>query len=459
MKIFVSRLSFPVCGIVAVIAVASGAPAALADDGPPAVIDPSAIVAAATTATDPAVVTDGVTVSLPADPTQASSNPVVPTVSPSIPPAIPATSVIDSSPPPTPSPDATVANAPLPAAPAQDSPAPQITPQPAPTVAAPTPAATPADTTNITPDNFSGIAGTATTTTATIPSPTFVWNWDWNCDTSDIQAPPANAGATTLVWNWHWSCADSRPVPLDVVGTTICVSCNIAVSLRIASPGDTGAITQTIAAQTLATVAAVGAAVQQGAQVPVAPDVAAALPVPPAADPPVTTDAPTNLAQFPFDDGPARLPAAPLEDAPLHGGEALSASWSAVQSQVRAIRYRVALSRVFPSDAQLASSAPPPAIVEQSVVREPAGRQRAPATAGSVSTPHPPFPPPAPGDETPSTVVALSPVGLQHPAGSSLIALAIGALGLILFLFCSYLVPLTRFARTRPSGARPHPPG
>ena len=126
----------------------------------------------------------------------------------------------------------------------------------------------------------------------TTPSQTFIWNWYWNCATDEgtpaVPAPPA--GATTIVLNWHWACADPPPT-LDVAGVTICVSCNIAISVRVGSPGNTGDLAQTIAAQTAATAAGIAQTIQTALQA--APPAATPLPpaplpdAPPAVIPPV----------------------------------------------------------------------------------------------------------------------------------------------------------------------------
>ena len=95
--------------------------------------------------------------------------------------------------------------------------------------------------------------------------------------------------------------------------------------MRLASPGDDGDLTQTIAAQAAATVTEVAAAVQQAAQVVPPPPV----PVPAAPSNAVEafTGAPTVL-EAQIDDEPA-VPAESLgaDDAPRRGGQALLASW------------------------------------------------------------------------------------------------------------------------------------
>ncbi len=230
--------------------------------------------------------------------------------------------------------------------------------------------------------------------------------------------------------------------------------------MRLASPGDDGDLTQTIAAQAAATVTDVAAAVQQAAQVVPPPPV----PLPPVAVPAASTtpveaftSAPTVL-QAQIDDGPA-VPAESLgpDDAPRRGGQALLASWhlgrvaSAPQHNwsVRGIQ------ALRSSDATRASLV----LVELS---RPSNADQghdsggaAPATTRSL-----PPPVPAPSPDAPlGTLVAMSPVGPQQPAGSGVVALATGGLGLFLLFFASYLVPLSRAVRVRAGVAEPHPPG
>jgi hypothetical protein len=87
----------------------------------------------------------------------------------------------------------------------------------------------------------------------------------------------------TWIWNWTWNGAPSLP--------SVCVSCNIAVSIRIASPGDDGGVTQSNIAQSVAS------------------STTAALTSVTAAQPAL----PTGLAPAPF------VPAAPLPTPPAPG--------------------------------------------------------------------------------------------------------------------------------------------
>src|SRR6185312_143358 len=122
---------------------------------------------------------------------------------------------------------------------------------------------------------------------------TFVWNWTWNCD-PDAAAPsvPATpAGTTVIVWNWHWSCNGAEPPPITVAGVTVCISCNVNVSVRIASPGDDGDVVQQIVSAAQAAVANI----QSTSQHIAAQAMPAAVAVPPVPPPPdVPTVAPVQ---------------------------------------------------------------------------------------------------------------------------------------------------------------------
>jgi hypothetical protein len=151
---------------------------------------------------------------------------------------------------------------------------------------------------------------------------TFVWNWFWNCATDEgapvVTSPPANA--TVIVLNWHWDCAEPPP-PLDVAGVTVCVSCNVAISVRVASPGATGDVTQAIAAATAAAATDIADTIEDALQ-----SATAAAPIPPS---PTPARAPVQLAQAVPVANPvvyrvdAELPAAvdteATDDLPRHG--------------------------------------------------------------------------------------------------------------------------------------------
>ena len=496
------QIGFPhvgptLCGIVAAIVVAFAATPAHADDGVPAVPDATSIastVAAAVDAIDvaPSVTVPTVTVPSPeadvpsaaaTDPatTDAASNPVVLPTSASVPPAIPSagtppTLAADPAPtgPATPPAEATP---PSPTQTAAASPSTSSSPTGAPTGA---PAATqvdiPAapvspepDTANTTPHNSDSITPITLSSSIVQPdsaSQTFIWNWNWNCDANDTPTlPDLPPGATTIVWNWHWSCPAAPPPALDVAGVTICLSCNIAISVRLASPGDDGDLTQAIAAQAAATVTEVAAAVQQAAQVVPPPPAPVPVSVQAATSDPVEafTSAPTVL-QAQIDDGPA-VPAESLgpDDVPRHGGQALLASWHLGRASAVPQRRSSVLDGWSVRGIQaLRTSAPARASLvlvdlSRASSADPGHRSGGVAPATTRSLP-PPVPAPSP-DAPLGTLVAMSPVGPQQPAGSGVVALAIGGLGLFLLFFASSLVPLSRAVRVRAGVAEPHPPG
>ncbi|HET7127944.1 MAG TPA: hypothetical protein VFJ93_02585 [Gaiellaceae bacterium] len=67
----------------------------------------------------------------------------------------------------------------------------------------------------------------------------WVWNWTWNCsDPTSVPTPPP--GAAAWIWNWQWSCPGAAPA-------AACTQCNVNFSVRVASPGDDGNVTQSIA--------------------------------------------------------------------------------------------------------------------------------------------------------------------------------------------------------------------
>jgi hypothetical protein len=68
-----------------------------------------------------------------------------------------------------------------------------------------------------------------------------IWTWRWNCVDPPAVPPPVPVGTGTLVVDWRWAC-EAPPDPLTTA--TLCVACNVAISVRIASPGTTGAVTQ-----------------------------------------------------------------------------------------------------------------------------------------------------------------------------------------------------------------------
>jgi hypothetical protein len=263
-----------VCGVAVALAVAP----ARADDGAPAAVDPAALVPVEGAATPTAPLVPTTSLDAPTDTPAPPETPVVLPVLPAIPPAIPPAATAGSPPP------AVSTEVPPPPAPSPD-PAPQAAPPDTNTgtgAAAPAPPSTPVtagtedagDTGNTALDNSNDI----TVSSPSEPPQTFIWNWFWNCSTDEavpaVTSPPANA--TVIVLNWHWDCAEPPP-PLDVAGVTVCDSCNVAISVRVASPGDTGDLTQSIAAATAAAASDIADPLESALQSAPAP-----APVPPA---------------------------------------------------------------------------------------------------------------------------------------------------------------------------------
>ena len=102
------------------------------------------------------------------------------------------------------------------------------------------------------------------------------WDWTWSCGGSrPVAQPPSipgDASPKSWNWNWNWNCGSEKPDTekgaLQVGtqyhgGITRYHFPNVNISIRIASPGDNGPVTQTnvILAAALQPLAAVGTAV------------------------------------------------------------------------------------------------------------------------------------------------------------------------------------------------------
>ena len=102
------------------------------------------------------------------------------------------------------------------------------------------------------------------------------WDWTWSCGGSKPNVQPPVIQADVLPrnwnWNWDWNCGggttDTEKRPAEVGAQyhgviTQYHPVNVNISIRIASPGDNGAVTQTnvILASALQPLAAVGSAV------------------------------------------------------------------------------------------------------------------------------------------------------------------------------------------------------
>ena len=227
--------------------------------------------------------------------------------------------------------------APAPAAsqpPAPDPAEPSLSPAPAPpdepvaAVPAPATASGPAappqyQTPNSSDTNFAADSASPTASSesqsassSAVEAPeTWIWNWSWNCSdaASPSLAPPPPEGASNWTWNWTWNCEETQPAPS-------CAQCNVNISIRIGSPGDNGAITQSNLASATSTVTNVAATTQVLLQTvappplpPLPPIVVPQLPAAPVVDlpvPPLVVPVPALLLAPAFALAVALLPQA-----------------------------------------------------------------------------------------------------------------------------------------------------
>ena len=268
-----------------------------------------------------------------------------------------------------------------------------------------------------------------------------------------VPAPPT--GATTIVLNWHWACSDAPP-PLDIAGATVCSSCNIAISVRIASPGDGGDVTQAIAATTAAAARNVADTIQAAFRTALPPVATEAAEVAAPALPLAAAQAP---ATYRVDDGAVSvaIDLALSEDLPRHGaptsfgggggGAAQPPVRQRAEGRTRIATFLAVHSRVV--------------AVQHWTLRQTTVTGH--ATAGPVrpraSEPRGPvLPDPAPSAPTPVILSAAAPA--THASGIGVVtALAAGlALTLLYALFTALRVPPV-VPPARDAGANPHPPG
>ena len=406
------------------------APAALGDDGTPAPIDPGTVAPAQ-----------------PQVPDQ-SQTPVVPVVSPEIPPVVPGNS------------GATAATSSDPAPSQTDPVQSQNQPAAAPSVTAPV---TPSGG-NTTSDNSSGITVPSTQSAPT----TIVWNWTWNCkdDPTSADLPQTTPDTTTIVLNWTWDCPDVVPPPVDIASVTTCVGCNISISVRIASPGDSAGVTQSTQVDAAAIASGVAEATQAASQTVVPPQPPVVAPSAPPQSPAVTTLA---AAAAPAAPTPPAAPSPPAvtalavsapavalppasdsftEDTPRHGAPDFGAApASAVHGAVEAAQvirvHKIALTTVVRAIS---------VVHVHTVVRS---HERAVSPARKAPFRFPPAP------SAPTLPIALAAAsGEGHGAGSfAPTALAAGVVGIFLLTFLAYAAPGLQTARPRPAQAHPHPPG
>jgi hypothetical protein len=310
-----------------------------------------------------------------------------------------------------------------------------------------------ADTGNTTLDNSNSIIDSPAETAPQV----FVWNWYWNCATEEalpaVPAPPA--GATTIVLNWHWDCADPPP-PLDVSDVMVCTSCNIAISVRVGSPGDTGDVTQTIANQAAAVATGAAQSVQDASQAvqavfePTVGPLPPILPSMPWVAPPMRAAAVAFLAPaVPFEagvlfDGPPGDHSA--EDPPRHGAPSSFGAPEPPEAAAHGVAGRSTTLHAGRSDL-----IPPQRSSAGGVGSRGSAAARRPARA-----PAPPIAPPS--EPTPFVLAAGAPAA--HGDGPGAVVAFAAALTLA-FLYAIYSALRTGPAvpPARDSGANPHPPG
>jgi hypothetical protein len=125
---------------------------------------------------------------------------------------------------------------------------------------------------------------------SSLPS-TWIWNWNWNCATPPA-APPnpgtINNATGTWTWNWNHNCEPPQGAGQYQGVPTQYQPQNLNVSIRVASPGDNGPVTQTIAAITQTTATTVNTITQTVAQT-LAASTPAPIPTIPLATVPVAT--------------------------------------------------------------------------------------------------------------------------------------------------------------------------
>jgi hypothetical protein len=445
-------LGLSVCGAVAALA----ASPARADDGVPSPADPTTIIAtalaSASSVPEPQV---AVTPQLPSAPA-VPQTPVIPSVSPTIPPTIPPAAG-DVEAPPAPSPTVTTSS--------PSTPTPSVEPSttatpPPPDASAPEPTTAPGDTGNTAADNSNGITADSVTPT----SQTFVWNWFWNCASDEgvpaVPEPPT--GATMIVLNWHWACAEPPP-PIDVAGITICTSCNIAISVRVGSPGDTGDVAQSILASATAAAADVADTIQRALQTATPPSASpAASPLPdPIAEVAAAPPAAVQAATLRIDDGVLIEPpaSAPSEDLPRHGAPTAFGGGSAgppsVGDQARS-RADIALGEPTPAAVRARVALLQPWIARRVVARS-ERVAKPPRAQAKAPQPIPQAPSPS---EPPTPFILAAGVAPTHGGGIGVVtALASGLAMVLLYSISTALRLVLVVPPDRAAGANPHPPG
>jgi hypothetical protein len=277
-----------------------------------------------------------------------------------------------------------------------------------------------------------------------------------------VDPPQTTPDTTTIVLNWTWDCPDVTPPPVDIASVTTCVGCNIAISVRVASPGDSAGVTQATQVDAAAIASGVAEATQAASQTVVPPQPPVVAPPAPPQSPAVATPAVAVAPTAPTAPTPpavsALAVAAPVmappattgssaEDAPRHGAPdfgaaATTAPHRAVQAQVIRVHH-VALTTVVRSIS----------VVHVRTIVRSHDRAASPARRAPLR-----FPPAPSAPTLPIALAAASSEG--HGAGSfAPTALAVGAVGIFLLTLLAYAAPGLQTVRPRPAQAHPHPPG
>jgi hypothetical protein len=274
-----------------------------------------------------------------------------------------------------------------------------------------------------------------------------------------VPSPPA--GATTIILNWHWAC-DEPPPSIDVAGITICTSCNIAISVRVGSPGDTGDVAQSILASATAAAADVADTIQTALQTATPPSaLPAGSPLPdPIAAVAAAPLAVVQAATFRIDDGVLIEPpaSAPSEDLPRHGAPASFGGGSAVEGSGN----DRAQSRAY---ATLGASIPAAGrarivLFHQKTVSRATVRSHAVASPAAVLARAPKPVPQAPAPSAPTPFILGAGFAAAHSGGIGVVtALASGLAMILLYSISTALRLVLVVPPDRAAGANPHPPG
>ena len=305
-------------------------------------------------------------------------------------------------------------------------------------------------------DNSSGITPDQSQDGTVMPPSVWIWNWTWNCDPSSAPAVPAPPpGSTIWIWNWQWDCPGGAPATAAV--PSVCVQCNVAVSIRIASPGNDGDVTQSNVA------AALAAASSASSTAPVAPVAPVVVPLPP--PPPLVLSLPPipppplvdvqRMLDGVVSPAPAALAAADsTSPAEVHRSRAGSVQRKRALVPRHMLRRGQAHAPVEPH--LIARDIVPPAS-EQTTPRRPHTKVLV-RYSGGASRPLPTLPPAPLGPSSPMAAGTFGSSG--HSGGASALTVApAGALTFLAFALLSSILPITLPGRRRLSDDRHARPG